>query len=103
MKPVTEKLSKIEQKHLLNSLLEFDIDDDGVITDDEGFEFYGKNENDKFDLSTLKGITVYIEHRAFDRGVFRGKRAKERAFQEALGIAEVDRNIIPAWVADLDR
>ena len=44
-----------------------------VIYDDEGNEFYAKDKNDKWDLSTLGGIIEYSNFLAKERGKWSAK------------------------------
>lgn len=73
---ITKKLTREEQSSILSDLFGFtfvNVDQDEgkehwVLYDDEGYEFYGSNENCQFDFSTLVGIFTYTAHRAKKQG-----------------------------------
>jgi hypothetical protein len=68
---LTKKLTQEEQQDLVHTLFGFNFkDDDGhiVLYDEEGYEFYGKNENSRFDFSTLAGVFSYTAYRAKNQG-----------------------------------
>jgi len=87
---LTEKLTKEQQKELLQTLFGFDLinvdDSEGgehfVVYDDEGYEFYGSDYNCQFDFSTLARFFIYTAHRAKNQG-FADAQYKIRT---ALGI-----------------
>lgn len=56
---INTKLTIEEQKHYLYELLGFVVNNDGVIYDEDGTEFYGYDINDRHELTTLKGIMEY--------------------------------------------
>jgi len=66
---ITKKLTREEQSSILNDLFGFsfvnvDESEGGehwVLYDEEGYEFYGSNENCQFDFS-LFGVSKYILH-----------------------------------------
>ena len=64
---LTKKLSKEEQSEILETLFGFRFKDD-VLIDDNGYIFYGSNENCHFDFSTLAGIFSYTAHRSKNQG-----------------------------------
>jgi hypothetical protein len=73
---ITKKLTREEQNSILNDLFGFvfvnesetEGEEHWVLYDEEGYEFYGSNENCLFDFSTLAGIFSYTAHRAKDQG-----------------------------------
>lgn len=73
---ITDKLSREQQHEILNTLFGFnyenvsnaDMPEHWVLYDEEGYEFYGSNENCQFDFSTLAGIFSYTAHRAKNQG-----------------------------------
>lgn len=81
MSILKRKLTESEQAELLDELFMFKIDD-GVIYDDDGYEFYGFDSNDKYDLSNLKGIFELVIDKAQEDGEY--KKALE--IKEALWI-----------------
>ena len=64
---LNDKLDTAQQKEILG-YIGFWIDEDKVIYDDDGNEFYRFNENDKWDLATLKGILDYVKHLGENNG-----------------------------------
>lgn len=80
------KLTLDEQRHLLKELLNFEIDQNGVVYDEEGDEFFGFKRNDKYDFSTLRGIIFYIKEDAFDLGKDRGKSEIHGGMKKLLDI-----------------
>lgn len=69
MSILKRKLTESEQAELLDELFMFRIDD-GVIYDDDGYEFYGFDSNNKYDLSSLKGIFELATDKAREDGKF---------------------------------
>lgn len=75
---IKNKLSIEEQNEILLTLFGFEyvnISEENekphhVLYDEEGYEFYGSNENCQFDFSTLEGIFSYAAHRAKNQGYF---------------------------------
>lgn len=73
---ITRKLTKEEQNNILGVLFRFvfvNIDENEgkehwVLYDEDGNEFYAKNENCRFNFSTLAGIFAYTAHRAKEQG-----------------------------------
>lgn len=73
---ITKKLTREEQNSILNDLFGFvfvnesetEGEEHWVLYDEEGYEFYGSNENCQFDFSTLAGIFSYTAHRAKNQG-----------------------------------
>lgn len=73
---ITKKLTIEEQNSILHDLFGFEFinvdEKEGgehwVLYDEEGYEFYGSNENCQFDFSTLAGIFSYTTHRAKNQG-----------------------------------
>jgi len=73
---LTDKLTREQQNDILYTLFGFSLvnvdEDEGkehwVLYDEEGYEFYGSNENCQFDFSTLAGIFSYTAHRAKNQG-----------------------------------
>jgi hypothetical protein len=76
---ITKKLTREEQKSILNELFGFNLEDitkdidwinteHWVLYDEEGNEFYGSTENCQFNFSTLAGIFSYIAYRAKKEG-----------------------------------
>lgn len=55
-----KQLTQEEKSDLLYQLFGFTYDDD-VLLDDDGNEFYGYDDNLKFDFSTLEGIINYVK------------------------------------------
>ena len=78
----TRKLSRSEQRELLEQLFGFHVAVDGVVLDEWHDEFYGLNSNDKYDLSTLKGIFEYQKDIATERG----RRYQQSDIRKALGL-----------------
>lgn len=72
---VTAELPIELQKEILEQMFGFYLVDqsDGrephyVVYDEDGNEFYGSDENCKYDLSTLGGIIRYAEYRGYKMG-----------------------------------
>jgi hypothetical protein len=73
---ITKKLTIEEQNSILNDLFGFSLvnvdekegQEHWVLYDEEGYEFYGRNENCQFDFSTLAGIFSYTAHMAKNQG-----------------------------------
>lgn len=73
---ITKKLTREEQNSILNDLFGFSFVNEGetdgiehwVLYDEEGYEFYGNNENFQFNFSTLADIFAYTAHRAKNQG-----------------------------------
>lgn len=73
---IQNKLTNEQQKEILHDLFGFDLinesvvdgDEHYVLYDEEGFEFYGRDENCQFNFSTLAGIFAYTAHRAKNQG-----------------------------------
>lgn len=82
---IDKKLTPDEQSQILEALLGFQIDD-GVILDDDGEEFYGNTRNRDVDLTTLRGICMYIRNREYERGQQHGAAKVQRRIKTALGI-----------------
>lgn len=57
---LNRQLTHEEKSELLYELFGFTYDDD-VLIDDDGNEFYGCDDNLKFDFSTLGGIINYVK------------------------------------------
>lgn len=57
---LNKQLTQEEKSDLLYHLFGFTYDDD-VLLDDDGNDFYGCDDNSKFDFSTLGGIINYIK------------------------------------------
>ena len=57
---LNKQLTHEEKSELLYHLFGFTYDDD-VLLDDDGNEFYGCDDNLKFDFSTLEGIINYVK------------------------------------------
>jgi len=57
---LNKQLTHEEKSELLYELFGFTYDDD-VLIDDDGNEFYGYDDNSKFDFSTLGGIINYVK------------------------------------------
>jgi len=87
---LTKKLTKEEQSKILSELFGFSFinieEDKGkehwVLYDEEGYEFYGSNENCRFNFSTLAGIFSYTAYRAKNQGY----SDCQRAIRKVLGI-----------------
>jgi hypothetical protein len=73
---LTKKLTNEEKKDLLQTLYGFDLinvdaewdSEHWVVYDEDGREFYGVDENCRFDFSTLAGFFSYTAHRAKNQG-----------------------------------
>lgn len=73
---ITKELTIEEQRSILSTLFGFSIIDESlegeephyVVYDDDGNEFYGDNQNSKWDFSTLLGIFSYTANRAKKQG-----------------------------------
>lgn len=65
---LNHKLSRSEKRKVLGELFSFNVDDNGVVYDEEGDEFHGYSENDEFDLDTMSGIMIYQNKLAYDKG-----------------------------------
>ena len=68
-----KELTIEEKKIILDELLSFSVNDDGVIYDDEGYEFYGYDKNNIYSLDTLRGIIKYIRRTEYSDGVKEGE------------------------------
>jgi hypothetical protein len=83
---LTKKLTQEEQQDIVQTLFGFNFEDVGeghiVLYDEEGYEFYGSNENCQFNFSTLAGVFNYTAHRAKNQG-FEDAQYKIR---KALGL-----------------
>ena len=87
---ITTELPIELQKEILDKMFGFtlvDESDDGephyVVYDEEGNEFYGSNENCKYDLSTFGGIIRYAE----DRGYKMGYLSCQMDMRKVLGVS----------------
>jgi hypothetical protein len=74
---ITTELTIELQKEILDQMFGFTIVDESdggephyVVYDEDGNEFYGSNENCKYDLSKFEGIIRYAENRGFRMGYF---------------------------------
>ena len=74
---ITTELTIELQIEILDQMFDFTLvnESDGgephyVIYDEYGNEFYGSNENCKYNLSTLGGIIRYAEDRGYKMGYF---------------------------------
>lgn len=83
------KLTDEERKELLYELFGFELIDCGdkdkphfVIYDSEGDEFYGSDENCKFNFDTLYDFFDYTSHLSEEKGV----RKAQWNIQKALGL-----------------
>ena len=65
---LNKKLTEEEQHNILNELFGFVVED-GIVYDEEGYEFYANDYNLKFNLSTLKGIFKFVADRWHMKGV----------------------------------
>lgn len=69
---LAKKLTNEEQHGILNALFGFDLintnDDHWVLYDEEGYEFYGNNNNLQFEFSTLNGIFSFAIFKAKQQG-----------------------------------
>lgn len=70
-----KKLTIEEQREIISTLFGFDIvnveDEQNphyVVYNEEGFVFYGNDENLRFDFTSLEGIFAYTAHRAKEQG-----------------------------------
>lgn len=84
----TELTIELQEK-ILDQMFGFTLVDESdggephyVIYDEEGNEFYGRNENLEYDLSTLGGIIRYAEHRGFEMGY----RSCQMDMRKVLGV-----------------
>lgn len=88
---LTDKLTREQQNDILYTLFGFSLvnvdEDEGkehwVLYDEEGNEFYGSNENCKYDLSTFGGIIRYAE----DRGYKMGYLSCQMDMRKVLGVS----------------
>ena len=83
-----EQLEGEKLAYFLKELLGFSVElvegvSGGIIHNDEGEEFYGWDENDEWDLYTLRGIIKYNEYLAKKQGIF----ITQYEIQRALGIS----------------
>ena len=79
------KLPLENQRRILNDLFGFTVGREcdcaskcvcnEVVYDDEGYEFYWFDGNDKFDLTTLKGIIEYYSFVESERKLMQFKQA----------------------------
>ncbi len=72
-------LKEPEKKIILNDLLGFDVDENGVVYDEEGDEFHGYSQNDKYDFKDLNGIVEYIKDQSFEKGISHNQREIKKA------------------------
>ena len=79
---IDEILKTAEKHRILNELLDFTVDMDGVVYDEEGDEFHGSSRNDIYDFKDLKGIIEYIKDESFDKGV----RHNQNKIKKALNL-----------------
>ena len=78
-KMIKQELAFEQQEEILREMFGFNVVDESlegqephyVVYDEEGNEFYGRNENCKYDLSTISGIIRYAEHRGEKTGYWR--------------------------------
>jgi hypothetical protein len=77
------KLTIEERKELLDKLFYFDLVKEGhnhhVIYDSEGEEFYGGEENCKFNFDTLEDFFKYQAHLSYEEGYKRCQKEIKRA------------------------
>jgi hypothetical protein len=84
------KLTLSQQKEILYESFGFIVIDESpdeqdqnyVIYDENGHEFYGVDDNCKYDLSTIAGIIKYAE----SRGEKTGYQHCQKDFRKVLGI-----------------
>lgn len=81
MSILDQKLTRDAQRDILGNLLDYSVNDDGVIFDADGDEFYAQSGHDEFDLTTLRGIFGYIEHTAEEYG----RQSKTIEIRKILG------------------
>lgn len=87
---LNRKLTREERAELLEELYGFSLVNDAepnqkphdIIYDDDGMEFYGKDENCQFDLETLADFFKYSRHLAESAGV----RKSQWEIKKALGL-----------------
>lgn len=76
---IKQELPFEQQEEILREMFGFNVVDESlqgqephyVVYDEEGNEFYGSNENCKYDLSTIGGIIRYAEDRGEKTGYWR--------------------------------
>lgn len=78
---LNKQLTQEEKSDLLYQLFGFTYDDD-VLIDDDGNEFYGYDDNSKFDFSTLEGIINYVKILSKKEGYIQA----QNNIKKALGI-----------------
>ncbi|MET3035842.1 hypothetical protein ABXT08_07065 [Chryseobacterium sp. NRRL B-14859] len=84
---ITKELSIEECNHILDKLFGFEfvnVSDYNeqphfILYDSEGEEFYGKNENLQFDLTTLQGIFLYHAYVHKQNGYWDAQSAMRQA------------------------
>lgn len=89
-KSLLKELLTIEkQEDILGSLFGFHFhnhrngrQDHFVLYNEEGEEFYGNQENCKWNFSTLEGIFAYAAHQSEERGLYKA----QRDIRKCLGI-----------------
>lgn len=87
---IVQELTIEQQNQILSEMFGFSIIDESlegeepsyVVYDEDGNEFYGSNENCKYDLSTIGGIIRYAE----DRGEKTGYLRCQADIRKALGV-----------------
>lgn len=79
---VKDKLSKNQQSVFLYQLLGFSVDEQGVIYDEDGDQFYGYDENISCNLNTLEDIVNFIKFLSKQDGI----RHAQRQMKSALGL-----------------
>lgn len=86
----SQKLTIKEQKRILSYLFKFSYEkiincigeEQLILFDEEGWEFYESSENSQFNFSTLAGIFSYIAYRAKKEGY----ADCQKAMKKAIGI-----------------
>jgi hypothetical protein len=79
---LNKELSAEEQELILNHLGMSIID--GVIYDDDGDEFYGNPQNDKYSFETIEGVFLYIKERNYAYGYSSGAFGVKHALRKLL-------------------
>lgn len=81
--PIVDRELELEDMaDVLEAVLNFTVDEDGVIYDENGLEFHGIEENTKWELSTVREICRYVRF----RGVEAGKANAKFEMRKALGL-----------------
>lgn len=87
MSILQKQLTQQEQSEIL-ALFSLYFDNEGILCDSDGNEFYGLPKNDKYDFGTLEGILKYAKESYYADGERWGKTKTQFELQVLLGLRD---------------